>query len=41
MALLKAEPVSHDRIEAYLNILQQQNSSNKRIANKGRKSEGI
>jgi hypothetical protein len=37
LALLKADPVSYDRIDAYLNILQQQNGT-KKVGNKGRKS---
>lgn len=39
LTLLKTDPISYDRIEAYLNILNQQNSQNKKTIVKNRKSD--
>lgn len=36
--LLKTEPISHDRIEAYLNILESHDSAARRNLNRGKKS---
>lgn len=39
LTLLKSEPISHDRIEAYLNILQTHDSAVASQISKGRKSQ--
>jgi hypothetical protein len=37
--LLRTEPVAYDRIDAYLNILQQQDASKKKAINRTRNSQ--
>jgi len=38
--LLKSQPIAYDRIDAYLNILEEQGSDQKRTSNRVKKSQG-